>query len=288
MLKLTAIYTSSPKIHKHFPLQGKIALCGIALLLLICAFTPLLSPYQPDMIDLSKQLAPMSKEHLLGCDHLGRDIFTRLVYGAYISLGASLCIIVLVVVIGICVGGVAGALGGVWDRVIMRVCDVFLSIPTMILALFFVGVLGSGLWNVIIAITLTHWAFYARISRSLTLSLRSKEYVAISYMQGQSFWQSFRQNFLPNLCIHILVLATMDIGHIMLHIAGLSFIGLGVQPPLAEWGLMLSEMKDSLYSAPHLLLYPGGALFITIALFSLLGESLKRFFTTHLEDVRYG
>lgn len=276
------------QIHKHFPLQGKIALCALVLLLALALLVPLFSPYKPDAIDLSKQLAPISKEHWLGCDHLGRDIFTRLIYGAYISLGASACIIVLVMGIGICVGGVAGALGGAWDRVIMRVCDVFLSVPTMVLALFFVGVLGAGLVNVIIAITLTHWAFYARIARSLTITLRTKEYVAISYMQGQSFRQSFRRNFLPSLCIHILVLATMDMGHIMLHIAGLSFLGLGVQPPLAEWGIMLSDMKEYLYSAPHLLLYPGGALFISVAVFTLLGDSLRRYFATHLEDVRYG
>lgn len=215
-------------------------------------------------------------------------MLTRLVYGAYISLGASACIIILAMAAGISIGWASGMLRGVWDRLIMRVCDVFLSLPTLVLALFFIGVLGSGLANVIIAIALTHWAFYARIARSLTQSLRAQEYIAASYMQGVSFWGNFWSNFAPTITLHILVLATMDIGHIMLHIAGLSFIGLGVQPPLAEWGVMLGDMREYLYSAPELLLYPGVALFVCVALFSLLGDSLQRYFSLHLEDMYRG
>lgn len=275
-------------LHKHFSLQGKLALIGLALLALLLLLTPIFSPYAPDSMDLSQRFAPPSSTHWLGCDHLGRDMLTRLVYGTYISLGASACIIMLAMAAGISIGWASGMLGGVWDRLIMRVCDVFLSLPTLVLALFFIGVLGSGLANVIIAIALTHWAFYARIARSLTQSLRAQEYIAASYMQGASFWGNFWSNFAPTITLHILVLATMDIGHIMLHIAGLSFIGLGVQPPLAEWGVMLGDMREYLYSAPELLLYPGVALFVCVALFSLLGDSLQRYFSLHLEDMYHG
>lgn len=275
-------------LHKHFSLQGKLALIGLALLALLLLLTPIFSPYAPDSMDLSQRFAPPSSTHWLGCDHLGRDMLTRLVYGAYISLGVSACIIILAMAAGISIGWASGMLGGVWDRLIMRVCDVFLSLPTLVLALFFIGVLGSGLANVIIAIALTHWAFYARIARSLTQSLRAQEYIAASYMQGVSFWGNFWSNFAPTITLHILVLATMDIGHIMLHIAGLSFIGLGVQPPLAEWGVMLGDMREYLYSAPELLLYPGVALFVCVALFSLLGDSLQRYFSLHLEDMYHG
>lgn len=276
------------RLHKRLSLQGKLALIGLTLLALLLLLTPVFSPYAPDSMDLSQRFAPPSSAHWLGCDHLGRDMLTRLVYGAYISLGASACIIVLAMAAGISIGWASGMLGGAWDRLIMRVCDVFLSLPTLVLALFFVGVLGSGLLNVIIAIALTHWAFYARIARSLTLSLRAQDYIAISYMQGASFWGNFWHNFAPTITLHVLVLATMDIGHIMLHIAGLSFIGLGVQPPLAEWGVMLGDMREYLYSAPELLLYPGVALFICVALFSLLGDSLQRYFSLHLEDIHHG
>ena len=275
-------------LHKHFSLQGKLAITGLALLALLLLLTPIFSPYAPDSMDLSQRFAPPSSTHWLGCDHLGRDMLTRLVYGAYISLGANACIIILAMAAGISIGWASGMLGGVWDRLIMRVCDVFLSLPTLVLALFFISVLGSGLANVIIAIALTHWAFYARIARSLTQSLRAQEYIAASYMQGVSFWGNFWSNFAPTITLHILVLATMDIGHIMLHIAGLSFIGLGVQPPLAEWGVMLGDMREYLYSAPELLLYPGVALFVCVALFSLLGDSLQRYFSLHLEDMYHG
>ena len=169
------------------------------------------------------------------------------------------------------------------DKVIMRICDVFLSLPTIVLSLFLVGVLGSGLENIILAIALTHWAWYARIVRGLVLNLKSKDFVLLSSSFGLSPWQNFKTNILLPLVSQCLVLATMDIGHIILHIAGLSFLGLGVQPPQAEWGVLLSDSKDYMWSNPELLLYPGLALFITIALFNLLGDSLRDYFDIDLK-----
>ena len=268
----------SPKQIKHLSALGKFAASSIFVLVLLMIITPFFTPYTPDAIDLNNKFAPISKEHWLGSDHLGRDIFTRIVYGAHISLGAVGLILLMVVSLGITIGGISGALGGVWDRIIMRLCDIFLSLPTIVLSLFFIGILGSGLSNIILAITLTHWAWYARIVRSIVLQRKHKEFVLLSSMYGASFLQNFRRNMLPPIATQCLVLATMDIGHMMLHIAGLSFLGLGVQPQRAVLGIMLSEVKDFLWSAPHLLLYPGLALFISVALFNLLGDSLRDYF----------
>lgn len=160
----------------------------------------------------------------------------------------------------------------------MRICDLFLSLPTIVLSLFLVGILGAGLENVMLAIALTHWAWYARIIRSIVLGLKHREFVLLSQVYGASNWQIFKRNMLTPILTQCFVLATMDIGHIMLHIAGLSFLGLGVQPPQAEWGVMLSDSKDYVFSNPELLLYPGLALFIAVALFNMLGDSLRDYF----------
>lgn len=275
-------------VRKRFPLTGKIALCGIILFLAILFLAPFFMPYAPDSIDLDNQFAPMSLTHYLGTDHLGRDIATRLVYGGRISLGAGLLVLSLILVFGISIGGLCGFMGGRADRVIMRICDIFLSLPTIVLSLFLVGILGSGLGNVILAIALTHWAWYARIVRSIVLNLKNKEFVLLSSTFGLSAYQSFKRNMFVPIISQCLVLATMDIGHIILHVAGLSFLGLGVQPPHAEWGVMLSDCKDFLWSNPELVLYPGGMLFITIALFNLLGDSLRDYFDMDLSAVQKG
>ncbi|RDU66389.1 nickel ABC transporter permease subunit NikC [Helicobacter didelphidarum] len=271
---------------KKFKLMGKIACVLLILLILLILFAPMYISYSPDMVDLNNKLTPISSTHWLGTDHLGRDIFSRLIYGARISFSATFFILLLVIFMGISIGGFSGFMGGNIDKIIMRICDLFLSFPTIIVSLFFVGILGSGLENIIIAIALTHWAWYARIIRSIVLSLRNQEFVLLSKVYGSSPLQSFRRNMLTPILTQCLVLATMDIGHMMLHIAGLSFLGLGVQPPQAEWGVMLSDSKDFMWSNPELLLYPGIALFISVALFNMLGDSLRDYYDVNLEDMK--
>ncbi|WP_066388679.1 nickel ABC transporter permease subunit NikC [Helicobacter himalayensis] len=272
--------------HKKFSLSGKISLSLIVFLALFALFAPLFLPYVPNEIELDSKFAPPSFTHFLGTDYLGRDIFTRLVYGARISLGASLAIVCLILFFGISIGSISGFIGGRVDKIIMRICDLFFSLPTIVLSLFFVGILGSGLSNVIIAIALTHWAWYARIVRSIVFGLKNKEFVLLSKAYGASAFQSFKRNMLAPILTQCLVLASMDIGHIILHIAGLSFLGLGVQPPLAEWGVMLSDCKDYIWSNPELVLYPGVALFVSIALFNILGDSLRDYLDSDLEDLK--
>ena len=270
--------TDSKLYRKKLSFMGKFALVMIILLLLIALIAPFFLPYAPDAIYLDNRFSPISTEHFLGTYHLGRDIFTRLIFGARISLFSVGIILVCVMFLGISIGGIAGFFGGKIDKFIMRICDLFLSLPTIVLSLFLVGILGAGLENVMLAIALTHWAWYARIIRSIVLGLKHREFVLLSQVYGASNWQIFKRNMLTPILTQCFVLATMDIGHIMLHIAGLSFLGLGVQPPQAEWGVMLSDSKDYVFSNPELLLYPGLALFIAVALFNMLGDSLRDYF----------
>lgn len=256
-------------------LYGKIALCGVMILCAMAVFAPFIAPYPPDMQNLDARLLPSSVEHILGTDYLGRDICSRLLYGARISLGSTFVILAWIMALGICIGGLCGFLGGWLDSVCMRICDIFMSVPTIALSLFMVGILGAGLENVILAIVATHWAWYARIVRGIVFSLKNKEYILLSYAFGASGFQRFKRHLFTPIMSQCLVLASMDVGHIMLHIAGLSFLGLGVQPPNAEWGVMISEAKEYMWDYPHLILYPGLALFISVALCNLFGESLR-------------
>lgn len=254
---------------------GKCALVGMGIIALLAFFAPFVAPYAPDMQDLDNILAPASAAHWCGSDYLGRDIFSRILYGARLSLGCAAVILVFIVILGISVGGLSGFVGGRIDALCMRICDIFMSVPTIALSLFLVGVLGSGLENVMIAIILTHWAWYARIVRSIVFSLKNKEYVLLSFTFGAGSLQRFKRHLMLPIISQCAVLASMDIGHIMLHIAGLSFLGLGVQSPTAEWGIMLSEAKDYLWDYPMLIVYPGLALFVCVALANMIGESLR-------------
>lgn len=273
---------TNPPTLKRFSLLGKCAFFALAVIVLGAVFLPFFAPYSPDFMDLHSILSPASGAHILGTDHLGRDIYTRLIFGARLSLGSVAIILALVLALGIGIGSACALYGGRVDTVVMRVCDMFLSMPTAVLSLLFIAALGVGLANVIIAIALTHWAWYARLVRSLCLSLKSKEFVALSLVQGASKWQSYKANMLTPIASQCLVLATMDIGHFMLHIAGLSFLGLGVQAPQAEWGVMLSEGKEYMWSNAELLLYPGLALFVCVAVCNVLGDSLRDYFDVNV------
>ncbi|WP_233712866.1 MULTISPECIES: nickel ABC transporter permease subunit NikC [unclassified Helicobacter] len=280
------ILTPNAHIKKPMPLLLKSAIFGLAMFFALILLAPIFIQHAPDAIDLDMKLAPIDSSHWLGTDHLGRDIFARLIEGARISLSAAFFILVLIFALGLAFGGISGFVGGVLDNAIMRLCDLFLCVPTIVLSLFFVGVLGSGLENVIIAIALTHWAWYARLIRSIVFSLKNREYVELSFIYGASKWQNFKRNMLVPVFSQVIVLLTMDIGHIILHIAGLSFLGLGVQAPQAEWGVMLSDSREFMWSDPLLALYPGLALFATIALFNALGEGLRDYLDIDLGAVK--
>ena len=247
----------------------------LAAILLSAIFAPLIAPYSPYDIDLSNRFAPISQSHILGTDHLGRDVFTRLIYGSRMSLISVLAIMVIILLISLIIGCAAGFLGGKIANVLMRISDVMLTFPTFILALFFIGILGVGLINVIIAIAFTHLAWYSRIVRSIVLETKEKNYVLASKCMGTPKLKIIIKHIIPQVLSQVGILATLDLGHMMLHVAGLSFLGLGVQAPVAEWGVMINDAAPFIRQHPELMIYPGLCIFITVAIFNSLGEYLK-------------
>jgi nickel transport system permease protein len=238
-------------------------------------FAPFVAPYDPVVVDLSSKLLPPGTDHWLGTDHLGRDILSRLIWGARASLGSVAAIAGILLIISTVVGCTAGYIGGKVDAMLMRTCDVFLTFPTFILAMFMVGILGTGMVNVIIAIAMTHWAWYARIIRSLVLSLRNREYVLAARVAGSSRTRILSRHILPPVAAQLVVLATLDIGHMMLHVAGLSFLGLGMQPPSPEWGVMINDARQYIWEHPRLIMLPGMMIFVSVMAFNLLGDALR-------------
>ena len=251
------------------------SLAVLVLLLAMALFAPWLAPFQPDDIDLANRLAPASAEHWLGTDHQGRDILSRLVWGARTSLGSVTAIAVFIVVAGFAVGALSGWIGGWVDNAIMRLCEMFMTFPTFILAMFLVGVLGRGLTNVVIAIVLTHWAWYARIVRGMVISLKNREYILAARAAGGTRLGIFRRHIAPAVLAQLLILATLDLGHMLLHVSGLSFIGLGIQPPTAEWGVMINDARAQIMTNPELVVMPGLMILLTVLAFNIPGEYLR-------------
>ncbi len=257
----------------HWGLRIGWAMVGILLMLAILG--PWLAPYDPTLVDLNERLLPVSTSHWLGTDHLGRDVLSRLIVGTRLSLGSVVLTLGLVLVLGVVIGGLAGFVGGRVDMLLMRLCDMFLTFPTLVLAFFLIALLGTGLGNVIIAIALSHWAWYARMVRGMVIAQRGRDYVLASRLAGSSRFTRVRQHILPNVAGQLLVLASMDIGHMMLHVSGLSFLGLGVSPPTPEWGVMINDSKEFIWTQPQLLLWPGLMIFFSVMAFNLLGDALR-------------
>lgn len=263
--------------------SARIAFGLVALLVFVALAAPLIAPYDPNAVDLTARLQGPSLAHWLGTDHLGRDMLSRLIHGSRISLGTVAIALTGIIGLGICIGGISAVLGGRIDQAIMRCCDVFLTFPTIVLALFMVGMLGTGLVNVIIAIVLSHWAWYARIVRGLVLSFKRRDFVLAARVAGASRTRIFIEHLLPPTFAQLVVLATLDIGHIMLHVSGLSFLGLGVMAPTAEWGVMISDARQFVWTQPMLLLWPGLALFTCVAAFNLAGDAIRDRLDPHLQ-----
>ncbi len=253
----------------------KLALLTIALLVAIAMSSGWWLPYDPAAIDLHQRLLSPGDAHWLGTDHLGRDIFSRLLAATRVSLGAVMACLLLVLLIGLTVGGSAGMVGGRVDRGLMRLAELFMTFPTSILSFFMVGVLGTGLSNVIIAIALSHWAWYARMVRNLVVSLRQREFILAARLSGAGHWPLFRDHLAGVVLPSLLVLASLDIGHMMLHVAGMSFLGLGVSAPTAEWGVMINDARQYIWTQPLQMVWPGLALFISVMAFNLVGDALR-------------
>jgi len=263
-------------------LSVRLALVIIALLALIALTSQWWLPYDPQAIDLPSRLLSPDSQHWLGTDHLGRDIFSRLLAATRVSLGSVMACLLLVLILGMVIGGAAGLLGGRVDQLTMRVADMFMTFPTSILSFFLVGVLGTGLTNVIIAIALSHWAWYARMVRSLVIALRQREFVLASRLSGAGNLRIFIDHLTGAALPSLLVLATLDIGHMMLHVAGMSFLGLGVTAPTAEWGVMINDARQYIWTQPLQMFWPGLALFISVMAFNLVGDALRDHLDPHL------
>jgi peptide/nickel transport system permease protein len=251
---------------------GAIIVVTFALLALAA---PLVAPYDPLETDAMSILISSSREHWLGTDNLGRDYLSRLIYGARWSLGTALVATTVVVILGVTVGLIAGYFGGIIDDILMRIVDVLLAFPSLVLALAIVGMLGPSLRNVMIGVILVWWVDYARVVRGLTLSIKEREYITCAHCVGCSSPRIIIRHVLPNAIPSVIVLATLELGVMMLAISGLSFLGLGAQPPTPEWGSMLNNGRPFFQSAPHLMLYPGAAITLAVIGFNLVGDSLR-------------
>ena len=241
----------------------------------LAIFAPYLAPYDPVAVDLENRLLPMSAGHFLGTDHLGRDILSRLIWGTRVSVGSVMVIAVLIMAAGFVTGAVCGYLGGWVDSLIMRVCEAFMTFPTFILALFLIGIFGTGMTNVVLAIVMTHWAWYARIIRGMVLNLRSRDYILAARVAGGSPFRIFLRHIAPSVFAQIAILSSLDLGHMMLHVSGLSFLGLGVQAPTPEWGCMINDARQQIWTHPELAVIPGGMIFLTVLAFNIPSDILR-------------
>ncbi|MCL6477348.1 MAG: nickel ABC transporter permease subunit NikC [Peptococcaceae bacterium] len=258
--------------------KDKLALAGLVIVILIIlvgVFAPYLMPNDPVKVSLDQRLAPPSSAYPLGTDHLGRCLLSRLILGTRISLSVSAIVLLTILVISIPVGTIAGYVGGRVDNLLMRFVDILLAFPDLILALVIAGMLGPGLLNVMLAMSAVWWVGYARVIRGLVLSVKEKEYIMAARACGTPEWAIVIRHILPNVSSPVIVLATLDVGRLILSISGLSFLGLGAQPPTPEWGSMLNDGRSYMQVAPQLMVYPGLAIMIVALAFNLLGDGLR-------------
>ncbi|UQZ91258.1 nickel ABC transporter permease subunit NikC [Deltaproteobacteria bacterium Smac51] len=249
-----------------------------ALCLLICLAAlaaPLIAPNDPYKTSLLKAFLPPGAEFPLGTDRLGRCLFSRIIYGARMSVFAALFLVGVIFTFGTAVGVISGYVGGRADSFIMRVTDIFLAFPDLVLAIAVAGFLGGGLTNALIALGCVSWSKYARLARSQVLALKGSAFIEAARLGGNSPLQIIRRHILPNAVGPVVVTAALDIGVMMMGIAGLSFLGLGVSPPVPEWGSMLNEGRMYFHQHPAQVFYPGAAIFLTIIVFNLFGDSLR-------------
>ncbi|SHK14253.1 peptide/nickel transport system permease protein [Roseomonas rosea] len=252
-----------------------VGLAVILVMLLLILLAPVLATHDPGIQELGNRLAAPSAQHWLGTDELGRDVWSRLLYGGRITLGMVVAVVLLVAPLGLLVGCVAGYAGGIWDRLLMRVTDVFLAFPRLILALAFVAAMRPGVESAVIAIALTAWPPYARLARAETLTIRRTDYVAAARMTGASHARIVLRHVMPMCMPSLVVRVTLDMSSIILTAAGLGFLGLGAQPPLPEWGTMIATARRFILEQWWVALMPGIAIFAASLAFNLLGDGLR-------------
>ena len=252
-----------------------VSLIVIFLLILFSFLAPWLTPYGEADMDLMHRLSPPSAEHLLGTDEAGRDVLTRLLYGSRVSLMVGIVPTLLSMVIGAVLGVTAGYLGGAVDSIIMRLTDIVLAFPSMLLAMVIMYTLGDGLFNVFLTLTLMNWGTVARIARAETLKLKTIDYVEAARSIGMSKGRIIMRHILPNCIPTLIVLFTLNVPSAILTESALSFLGLGIQPPSASWGLMVNTGRQYLFNAPWLSFAPSGAIMLAVLSFNFLGDGLR-------------
>ena len=264
------------KVKKNRIRMKLIVFAGLAAaLLLITIFAKYICPYDPYAQDLTQAMQPPSAAHLMGTDTYGRDMLSRVLIGAQTSISSTFALVAIITVFGTVVGIFCGYYGGIVDSVMMRISDVCLAFPGLVFAMAVAAILDGGVRNAVIALALISWPKYSRIARGQTLSIKNLPYMQASQLAGDSVLQMIFRHVLPNIAGPILVTSMLDIGTMMMEIAGLSFLGLGAQSPVAEWGSMMSSGRSMLQTYPWIVLSPGLAIFVSVVIFNLLGDTIR-------------
>lgn len=273
---MTEITVRSQKTVRDYT-KIKLLVFGIlaGVLILTGLFAPWLTPYDPYEQNLGSALMPPCGEHLFGTDRYGRDMLSRVIMGARSSIFSAVLLVLIITVVGSMVGIICGYHGGKLDSVLMRTSDVFLAFPGMVFAIAAAGVLQGGILSAVAALALITWPKYARIARGQVLSIKGSSYIEASKLAGSGVFKIIGKHIVPNIAGPVIVTAVLDIGTMMMEIAGLSFLGLGATPPTAEWGSMMSNGRSMLQTSPWVIIAPGFAIFVTVMIFNLLGDTVR-------------
>lgn len=247
----------------------------ILLMILFASFGKYFAPHDPYDSDLGNMLQGPSVEYIFGTDNLGRCILSRILEGAFVSIFSAVFIVVCVFIIGTTIGVIAGYVGGRVDQILMKITMITQAFPSYVLAIAVAGILGASFQNAILSLVLIYWTTYARLGRSLVLQIRNEEYVKAAKICGAKKRHIIFKYILPNTVPSMIVMAALDIGNVILNMAGLSFLGLGAQPPLVEWGVMINSTRNFLQVAPWCVLFPSAAIFVVVIIFNLAGDSIR-------------
>lgn len=243
--------------------------------ILTAAFAPYLTPYDPYEQDLGNALLPPGEAHLLGTDRYGRDMLSRVIMGSQSTIFSALLLVAVITVIGSAVGIICGWKGGKLDAFLMRVSDIFLAFPGMVFAIAVASVMNGGVMNAAVALACISWPKYARITRSQVMMIKHMPYMEAAKLSGSGTFKMIGKHVVPNIAGPVVVTAVLDIGTMIMEIAGLSFLGLGAAPPTAEWGSMMSSGRSMLQTSPWVILAPGCAIFLTVVIFNLAGDTVR-------------
>lgn len=289
-LSVKSMDSSKNRLYREIAKRPGFLVCLVLLgmLVIVAIFAPYISPYDPEAISVRDKNQGISSVHLFGTDFLGRDLFSLTIWGARTSLFIASVSVAVALTFGCIVGCVAGYYGGLVDEVLSRCIDLLLAFPGIIFALALLAFMGAGILNLIIAITISQWAIYARLMRGQVISIKNLEYVQSARTAGLSDRRIMIRHLFPNAIMPVLILATLDIGHVILSVAGLSFLGLGIPPGIPEWGSMIGAGKEFLRTAPLNIIVPGLAITVVVLLFNVLGEGLRDIFDVHKDQVNIG